>query len=400
MSIMDFRDHLSKEFPFYNARFAASGVAAADCEVAALDLCPVLTRNDYALLERDVVARTGKGQFLADLSSGTTGPRRTRIATAIDDAAEAALCQRFFQQCGIGPDDRVLALDVGNPDLYVFYGEVLQRLGVDSFAFGSVTSAFDVARDGLFALSPTTLLTIPSVLHRVSPALLGRSTSESVRQPRRVIYLGETMPLALRRVFEGRGIEVFGFYGSTEIGSVAGECGAHQGMHIYNDAAVPTILEPTRIGTQIAGEVAWTTLHFKDHPLMKYATGDRVTIDTDPCDCGRSSPRLISVNRVEDGFVIFAHKFQHSMFLDALRSVGIHATFMQIEVTDAPPRIRVSFYLPADLQSQAVTIRDVFADVDEMPYLLDHGFVEYECHFVQAPRGSERKLRRVLDGRI
>jgi len=393
-----FRDYLYNKFPFYRSALKASGAAALSTDDGILDQCPILTRDGYHALEEDVRHTLGSRQFLTDLSSGTTGPHRTRYTTVQDDDAEAALCRRFFNQCGLGSGDQVLALDVGNPDLYLFYGDVLRASGVELFAFANITADFDQSRQVL-RINPTAIVTIPSVLRRILPLILEMIDGDRRCRLTTIVYLGETMPSALRAALEQHGLQVYGLYGSTEIGSVAGECNAHCGMHIYNDAVVPTVLDAETNGTRIQGEVVWTTLHFRDHPLLKYATGDLVEIDTEACICGLSSPRLLSVKRVQDEFIIYGHKFEHSLFLEALAAAEVHTPFLQILLAEAGAGIKIAFLLPEELEDQAFNIERTLGDVDEMPYFVDLGFVEYECRFSQGPIDSKRKLKNVVDER-
>lgn len=398
--VAQFLHHLSDNFPFYKRRFAALGLPAEADASLVFDQSPVLTPDDYSDLEGDVLNRVSDRFFLVDLTSGTTGPRRTRYATAHDDAAEADLCRRFFNQCSVSQQDRVLAVDIGNPDLYLFYGHVFQTVGVDLFTFGNVTSDFTAPFSRLLGIKPTVLLTIPSVLARFMPALRLLAASGGLKHLRKVIYLGETLPDILREDLNKCDIEVFGLYGSTEIGSMAGECIAHAGMHIYDDAVVATLLEPVVQESCVTGEVVWTTLHFVDQPLLKYATRDVVTIDTAPCNCGLTSPRLLTVGRVQEQFIVYGHKFEYSGFLDALADVGIKSSFLQIIVDDSPCGIAVTFILPQELRWQEGQIMEALGGTDEMPYFCDLGFLQYDCVFVAKPLASERKLRRVIDQRM
>lgn len=398
--VKEFFIQVYNRFGFYRHQFSRCGIQPDDAPQLILDRLPVLTPEEYIAAKGEILNDVSRQRFLTDLSTGTTGQRKTRFVTSKDDEAEALLCERFFKHCGISAEDRILALDIDCADIYLFYGQVLQELGVRDFVFGSVPWDFSESVAALLRLEPTTLLTIPSLLRRLLPQIKDELNRGRLHALERIIYLGETMPCRFRMQLEQEmGLEVFSFYGSTEIGSVAGECMTHNGIHIYNDAVIPTLVRPTCVGRYQTGEITWTTVHFRDHPVVKYTTRDYVSLSTDPCRCGLPGPRLHSVRRMQDEFMLYGHKFYYEAFANSLNQVSPDADFLQIEVEDLGDQVHVTFRLPSHLKCKKSAVDVALQGTNDLAYFVELKFLTYELKFDQDRIDNGRKLRRVVDQR-
>jgi len=104
---------------------------------------------------------------------------------------------------------------------------------------------------------------------------------------------GEAFPPALRDALSARGIAAYQSYGTADLGLIAYETAAREGLVV--DEAV--LLEIVRPGTGEAvpegevGEVVVTTLN-PDYPLVRFGTGDLSAILPGPCPTGRTAPRI------------------------------------------------------------------------------------------------------------
>ena len=91
------------------------------------------------------------------------------------------------------------------------------------------------------------------------------------------------------------GIELFDHIGEAQIGPVAGECRAHQGMHLsandlFFEFVDPSSREPAKPGA--VGELIATHLGPRALPLVRYAPGDAYRILDGDCPCGNPAPRV------------------------------------------------------------------------------------------------------------
>ena len=104
---------------------------------------------------------------------------------------------------------------------------------------------------------------------------------------------GEAFPPSLRDWLIERGIQAYQCYATADLGLIAYETSARQGLVL--DEGV--LLEIVRPGTQDpvpegeVGEVVVTSLN-PDYPLIRFGTGDLSATMTGPCPTGRSNTRI------------------------------------------------------------------------------------------------------------
>ena len=112
-------------------------------------------------------------------------------------------------------------------------------------------------------------------------------------QLRKASVGGEAFPAALRDAWRARGIEAFQSYGTADLGLIAYETAAREGLVLDEGVIVEIVRpgsgEPLRDGE--VGEVVVTTLN-PDYPLIRFGTGDLSAILPGRCPTGRSNLRI------------------------------------------------------------------------------------------------------------
>ncbi|MDP6346406.1 MAG: AMP-binding protein, partial [Alphaproteobacteria bacterium] len=103
----------------------------------------------------------------------------------------------------------------------------------------------------------------------------------------------EALPPSLRQELADLGVSVVQGYGTADLGSVAYESKAIDGM-IIDEGVIVEIVEP--LGTEPVaegevGEVVVTTLN-PTYPLVRFATGDLSAIQPGISPCGRTNKRM------------------------------------------------------------------------------------------------------------
>jgi phenylacetate-CoA ligase len=110
---------------------------------------------------------------------------------------------------------------------------------------------------------------------------------------RRGLVNGGHLSPAMREEFASRGIEIYQAYGTDELGIVAYESEAKQGL-IVNEGLILEIVgqgtnEPLPPGEM--GEIVVTRLN-ADYPLLRFGTGDLSMLLKGQSACGRTNMRI------------------------------------------------------------------------------------------------------------
>ena len=120
-----------------------------------------------------------------------------------------------------------------------------------------------------------------------------RETGTSIPTLKKALVSGGALFPALRQEIRDRGVDVLQCYGTADLGLIAYESAAMEGM-ILDEAIIVEILRPGTgdpVPDGEVGEVVVTTLN-SDYPLIRFATGDLSAIMPGASPCGRTAPRI------------------------------------------------------------------------------------------------------------
>jgi len=150
-------------------------------------------------------------------------------------------------------------------------------------------------------------------------------------------------------------------YGLSEIigPGVAQECEAKDGLHLFADEFYPEVIDPDTgepMEEGVAGELTLTTLTKEAIPLLRYRTGDIVSINHEPCKvCGRTLPRISKIKGRTDDMLIIRGI---NVFPSQIESV-----LLQIEETEPHYLIVVDRVASLDqLEIQVEVNEKIFSD--------------------------------------
>ena len=110
---------------------------------------------------------------------------------------------------------------------------------------------------------------------------------------RRAIVSGEALFPAVREFLSARHIDTYQSYGTADLGTIAYESSAREGM-IVSENLIVEILKPGTgdpVPDGEVGEVVVTTFN-RDYPLVRFATGDLSSVLTGVSACGRTNTRI------------------------------------------------------------------------------------------------------------
>ena len=104
---------------------------------------------------------------------------------------------------------------------------------------------------------------------------------------------GEAFPPSLRDWFTERDIDVYQSFGTADLGSIAYETSAREGL-VLDEGVIVEIVRPGT-GDPVAvgevGELVVTTLN-PDYPMVRFGTGDLSAILPGTCPTGRTNTRI------------------------------------------------------------------------------------------------------------
>ena len=133
------------------------------------------------------------------------------------------------------------------------------------------------------------------------------STSRS--SPSATVHAGEPgagIPSVRARIEEAWGARAYDHAGMTEIGAYGYECASRCGLHVNESEFIAEVLDPATGAPAREGELVLSNLGRAGSPLLRYRTGDRVRVASEPCLCGRTFMRLEGgiLGRVDDMLIV------------------------------------------------------------------------------------------------
>ena len=164
-------------------------------------------------------------------------------------------------------------------------------LAIGCTVFPGGTGQTELQLQAMASLAPDAYAGTPSFLR----LLLEKADESGVTLPslKKAALSGEAVPSALCDWLGARGIAAFQSYGTADLGLVAYETSARDGL-VVDEGVVVEIVHPGT-GDPVAdgeiGEIVVTTLN-PDYPLLRYATGDLSAVLPGSCPTGRTNLRI------------------------------------------------------------------------------------------------------------
>jgi phenylacetate-CoA ligase len=110
---------------------------------------------------------------------------------------------------------------------------------------------------------------------------------------KRALVSGAALPATLRQELGARGVDVLQCYAIAEVGVIAYETAARDGM-VVNEHVIVEIVRPGTGDPVPAGDVGElvVTSFNPDYPMIRLATGDLSAVLAGPSPCGRTNMRI------------------------------------------------------------------------------------------------------------
>ena len=141
-------------------------------------------------------------------------------------------------------------------------------------------------------LKPDAYVGTPSFLK----IILEKADEQGIALPslRKALVSGEAFPPSLRDALLSRGIVAYQVYATADVGTIAYESEAREGL-IVDEGVLVEIVRPGTgdiVAAGEVGEVVVSVLANADYPLIRFGTGDLSVILPGVSACGRTNTRL------------------------------------------------------------------------------------------------------------
>jgi phenylacetate-CoA ligase len=262
---------------------------------AALALLPVIRKHE--LLERQQAARSAGGNVFGGFSTVGFGAGMPRVFASPGPIYEPEGAAKDYWRMARA----IYAAGFRSGELihncfsyhFVPAGSMMESgahaLGCTVFAGGTGQTEQQV--QAIAELQPAGYIGTPSFLK----IIVEKAAAMGVALPSmtKAMFGGEAFPPSLRDWFAARGIDGYQCYATADLGSIAYETPAREGLvldeHVILEIVRPGTGDPVAEGE--VGEVVVTTLN-PDYPLIRFGTGDLSAILPGPCPTGRTNTRI------------------------------------------------------------------------------------------------------------
>jgi len=297
---------------FYRQRFEEVGVVPEDInELSDITKLPFTSkidlRNTYPTgmfcLPSDWVVRY-------HVSSGTTGKPTVVGYTQGDIDMWTDSLARALTSIGLGRGD-VIQVGYGyglfTGGLGLHYGAEKIGATVLPIGAGNTERQIELMQDlgsTAIACTPSYFLYINEVAQK-----MGISIRDDTKLKAGIFGAEPWSDETRRRIEEATGIKAYDIFGTSEMsGPLCTECHLQDGIHIWADLFLIEVVDP-KTGEQVEdgerGELVVTTLDKWAFPLIRYRIGDLTILNNEPCECGRTHPRIMRIlGRTDDMIVV------------------------------------------------------------------------------------------------
>ncbi len=281
----------------HTAAFASilAGVNAADVNSrAALARLPV-TRK-YELLERQKAARAAGGDAFGGFSALVRGPAMTRVFASPGPIYEPEGAGKDYWRTAralYAAGFRAGELVHNSFSYHMTPGAFILEAGALALGctvFPAGTGQTEQQLEAIQELKPTAYTGTPSFLRILLEKAAEAGQKLSITK---ASVGGEACPPSLTAWFKEQGVDVYQTYATADLGLVAYETPARQGL-VLEEGVIVEIVRPGTgdpVPEGEVGELVVTTLN-PGYPLIRFGTGDLSAILPGTCPTGRTATRI------------------------------------------------------------------------------------------------------------
>ncbi|MET0372101.1 MAG: hypothetical protein ABW039_12090 [Sphingobium sp.] len=248
----------------------------------------------------------GPGEILSiGTTSGTTGD-----PTPIPSGSRASTEDTFTRDLwhhGLRPGDYHTAL------AFTFRGgfrrRMVQELNIAEIIVSMAPGEIPFLCEASKRFRPTTMASVSNPLLLALEQYFERTGEDPVevfKSYKAAIFGGEPLSVRLGALAKSWGLDLYENTGVGDVSSAA-ECKARAGMHAYEDVTYLECIDPDGadpVPDGGLGELVVTSLSENYLPIVRYRTGDLVSMDRSQCACGRNHVRFKVLGRTSDQIIV------------------------------------------------------------------------------------------------
>jgi len=320
--------HVFEHSQFYRELYTSKGITSADIPDIRLEELPVIDKKmmmenydrfvcDKTLKQQDLEAfiadvrnrgQKYKGRYQVIHTSGSTGHVGLFVYDMRSWNITKAMAITRVSKAKLNPFKKIRLAFIGATDGHyagISLSSDAPRLFYD-FQRYSVNRPMHEILDEIERFDPSALCGYASGIYLLAHEQLQGNLNIS---PKKIICSADPLTDTMRsEIIEAYGENPTNFYAASESLCMAAECGKHDGLHLFEDwhcfEVVNRAFEP--VPPDEPGSMLLTTLHNYAQPLIRYQIYDEIMIDSNTCDCGRSTKVIKRISGRSEEFLWFA----------------------------------------------------------------------------------------------
>ena len=304
--LQELLQYLSTHSPYYQRIFKEYHIDIKEIKTLKdLQKLPTTTKNDLQCYNDDFLCVPKTAIIDYASTSGTLG-RPVTFGLTDKDLDRLAYNEAISLSCaGIQKGDVVQLMTTIDrrfmAGLAYFLG--IRRLGASIVRVGAGIP--ELQWDSIHSYQPKWLIAVPSFLLKLIEFAEKSGIDYRKSSVKGVICIGETLRkqdfspnLLTQKIMEKwPELALYSTYASTEMSTTFTECKYMYGGHHHPELIITEVLddEGKVLPEGSLGELTITTLGIEGMPLLRFRTGDMVTLHQEPCSCGRNTLRVSPV---------------------------------------------------------------------------------------------------------
>jgi phenylacetate-CoA ligase len=312
--------YLFERSRFYRDKLSAAGVSSAR-DAGGLGQIAQLPLTDKRELKATTTPGNPVGSHLCAAAhevvriystSGTTGTPSYIPLTTSDLENWVTGSARSYAASGVSGRQRIVSTYNAGPFVAGAALAAIDRIGLCHIPLG--TGNTERLIRAIENLLPDAAMLTPSYAEYLLEWAAERDFDLRRTMVQRVLVAGEPgggEPAFRAKLEEGWGARVTEAMGIGDIGpSLWGECEQQDGMHlgardfVHFELIDPMTASPVAIEDGATGELVLPHLQHRAAPLLRFRTRDHARVATEPCVCGRTSPRVRCIGRTDDMLIV------------------------------------------------------------------------------------------------